>query len=105
MESLGCLFRVVLFLVDLRDPFYRWILRRRYSKRIRRSLSRGHSSVTTAALLHPASAAKIRALEFTHHRFARGRFAQNDSGNRKVAGTNVSGEALAEQLCGLRHRG
>src|SRR5207248_10859234 len=39
MDSLGCLSRVVLSLADLRDPFYRWILRRRCFKRIRRSLS------------------------------------------------------------------
>src|SRR5207237_10221066 len=39
MDSLGCLSRVVLSLADLRDPFYRWILRRRCFKRFLRSFS------------------------------------------------------------------
>src|SRR4030095_10737052 len=104
MDPLGCLFRVVLSLADLWDSFYRWILRRRCSERIRRSLSRGHSSFATASLLHSASAAKIRALEFTYYRFARGRFAQNESSNRKMAGESLPGDVLADHVGARRHR-
>src|SRR5438105_479259 len=105
MDPLGQFFRVVLSLADFRDPFYRWILRRRYSERIRRSLSRGHSSFATAALLHSTSVAKIRALEFAQHRFARGRSAQNESSNRKVAGKSLSGDVLANHVGTWGHCG
>src|ERR1700747_3763950 len=104
MGSLDCFFRLVLSLGDFRDPFYRWILRRRYSERIRSALYTEHSSFAAAALLHSASAAKIRALEFAHHWIARGRFAQHKSGNRKVAGESLSGDVLADHMGAWRHR-
>src|SRR4029077_3403776 len=104
VDSAGCVCLVVLSLGDFRDSVYRWILRRRYSARIRRSLSGGHSSFAAATLLHSASAAKIRALEFAHPRIARGRFAQNESGNRKVAGESLSRDVLADHMGAWRHR-
>jgi len=96
--ALFCLW--VIFGIRFIDGFYEDVILNEFG----RSLSSGHSSFAAATLLYSASAAKIRALEFAHPRIAGGRFAQNESGNRKVAGESLSRDVLADRVGAWRHR-